>query len=154
MKYAMIVARSRDRRRAKTVAPMAPFADQLAEFKRRVSENDCPNPDLPLMELWTDNSGVTKSHLFRVRAPQGGAPELDDAGDPLPEPGYADMKVAELRAEIARRNAERADGDMIDVGSRAKHADLVAALEADDASRGDVEDRVSAGLAGAVEDSE
>jgi len=46
---------------------------------------------------------------------------------------YSSMKVAELRAEIERRNAGRDEADLLPVEGR--KADLVAALEADDAAQ-------------------
>lgn len=45
--------------------------------------------------------------------------------------GYGSWKVAALKAEVDKRNANRAEGDEIDPES-GKKADLVAALEADD----------------------
>lgn len=51
------------------------------------------------------------------------------------EPGYGDQKVAELKQLIAVRNEGREEGDLIsDDGVK---ADLVAALEADDAATAD-----------------
>ena len=47
--------------------------------------------------------------------------------------GYEAMKVAELRAEIERRNADRDEADQ--VPSDGKKADLVAALQLDDDAR-------------------
>ncbi|MEV1331130.1 hypothetical protein AB0J20_16310 [Micromonospora costi] len=44
--------------------------------------------------------------------------------------GYAGMKVADLRAEIERRNEGREEADVLSVEGR--KADLVAVLEADD----------------------
>ena len=44
--------------------------------------------------------------------------------------GYASMKVADLRAEIARRNAGREEVDRLPDDGR--KADLIAVLEADD----------------------
>lgn len=141
---------------ARTVVPMAPFAEQLAEFKRRVAEGDCPNPDLPVMELWTDNSGVSKTHTFKPVSsacprpvsseagadrpsllPAAAGPENSGLGSfetAKPVPDYLDMKVSELRAEISRRNADRVEAEMIAVGPRARHAELVDALHQDDAS--------------------
>lgn len=67
------------------------------------------------------------------------------AGDEVPEgvtvgdhltaaeaSSYSSMKKADLLAEIERRNADRDDADKIESESD-KNADLVAALEADDA---------------------
>jgi hypothetical protein len=54
--------------------------------------------------------------------------------------GYDSWKVADLKAEIDRRNAERADAeDYEPISKSGKHADLVAALEADDEQYGDDE---------------
>jgi hypothetical protein len=47
--------------------------------------------------------------------------------------GYASMKVADLKAEIERRNEGREEPDRLP--GDGKKADLVAALEADDAPR-------------------
>jgi hypothetical protein len=47
--------------------------------------------------------------------------------------GYEAMKVADLKAEIERRNADRDEADRVPVDG--KKADLVAALQADDATK-------------------
>ena len=47
--------------------------------------------------------------------------------------GYAAMKVADLKAEVERRNEGREDECRLPVDG--KKADLIAALEADDADR-------------------
>lgn len=47
--------------------------------------------------------------------------------------GYEGMKVADLKAEIDRRNEGRGEADLL--SSDGKKADLVAVLEADDAAR-------------------
>lgn len=47
--------------------------------------------------------------------------------------GYSAMNVADLKAEIGRRNEGRDDADLIPV--EGKKADLIAALEADDAAK-------------------
>lgn len=52
--------------------------------------------------------------------------------------GYQSMKVADLKAEIARRNADRDEADRISTDG--KKADLVAALEADDEDSGEGND--------------
>lgn len=46
--------------------------------------------------------------------------------------GYAALKVADLRAEIERRNEGRDDADLLPL--EGKKADLVAVLDADDAA--------------------
>ncbi len=46
------------------------------------------------------------------------------------EGGYDSLKVDDLKAEIARRNEDREEADLI--SDEGKKADLVAALEADD----------------------
>lgn len=51
--------------------------------------------------------------------------------EPAPNP-YAEMKKADLLAEIDRRNADRDEGERI-VPTSDKNDDLVAALVADDA---------------------
>jgi hypothetical protein len=62
----------------------------------------------------------------------GGTYEALDGGeaDTAAGEGYGAFKVADLRAEIERRNADRDEGDRLPVDG--KKADLVAALEADD----------------------
>jgi hypothetical protein len=61
-----------------------------------------------------------------------------DAEEPADEPEDADdvaydqLKVAELKAEIADRNSERDDEDKIQVPADAKKPDLIALLEKDD----------------------
>ena len=47
--------------------------------------------------------------------------------------GYEAMKVADLKAEIERRNEGREDADLLTADG--KKADLVAVLQADDANR-------------------
>jgi hypothetical protein len=49
--------------------------------------------------------------------------------------GYAAMKVADLKAEIESRNEGRDEDDLLSVEGRKD--DLVASLEADDASKSD-----------------
>lgn len=51
--------------------------------------------------------------------------------------GYAAMKVADLKAEIERRNDGRDEDDLLSV--EGKKADLVAVLEADDEADDDGE---------------
>lgn len=58
--------------------------------------------------------------------PEGGSAATDGAE------GYSAMKVADLRAEIDRRNDGRDEADLLSTDG--KKADLVAALEADDAA--------------------
>jgi hypothetical protein len=53
---------------------------------------------------------------------------VDDAANGAD--GYSAMKVADLRAEIARRNKDRHEADCLPDDGR--KADLIAALEADD----------------------
>ncbi|WP_213452886.1 SAP domain-containing protein [Rhizomonospora bruguierae] len=86
--------------------------------------------------------------LQRLRGKSGSVVNVDDVTaerllaegwEPAPKPtaeaaavdGYAGMKVAELRAEIERRNEGRDEEERIP--AEGKKADLVAALEADDA---------------------
>lgn len=52
---------------------------------------------------------------------------LGDAPEPQ---GYNGQKVADLRAEIARRNEDRDEADLLP--TEGNKADLVATLEADD----------------------
>lgn len=62
--------------------------------------------------------------------------EWTQTGDaPSDSADYAALKVADLRAEIERRNEGRDEADQLSV--EGKKADLVAALEADDASADD-----------------
>lgn len=61
--------------------------------------------------------------------------EADDIEDT--PPSYSSMKKADLEAEVARRNEDREADDVIDVEGTGKVADLVAALEADDAAQAD-----------------
>lgn len=60
--------------------------------------------------------------------------EPADASSPAPEDVsvYADWKAADLKAEIASRNEGRDDDAKLPV--KGKNADLIAALEADDAA--------------------
>ena len=57
--------------------------------------------------------------------------EADEDESPAGATGYGAMKVAELKAEIGSRNEGRDEADLIPLDG--KQADLVAALEADDA---------------------
>ena len=82
-----------------------------------------------------------------VAHPQTGAPTVLEAGSEAPKwadgilgehlfavaQGYADQKVSDLRSEIDRRNESREDDAKIP--SDGNKADLVAALEADDATQ-------------------
>lgn len=47
--------------------------------------------------------------------------------------GYESLSKAKLEAEVARRNGEREDGDAIEVSGNGTKADLITALQADDA---------------------
>ncbi|AYF29305.1 hypothetical protein CSH63_17905 [Micromonospora tulbaghiae] len=58
----------------------------------------------------------------------------EEVRDEAPASGYAAMKVPELKAEIERRNTDRAEADRIP--GDGNKPDLVAALEADDAAAG------------------
>jgi hypothetical protein len=60
--------------------------------------------------------------------PDGFSPEK---AAPKDDGGYSSLKVADLTAEIAKRNEGREESDRIQSGSGTK-ADLIAALEADD----------------------
>lgn len=60
--------------------------------------------------------------------------KLGEAGLGDPEEPFSKWKPAQLRVEIASRNADRAPEDMIDVSGAKKKSDLVKALEADDAA--------------------
>lgn len=55
-----------------------------------------------------------------------------DSGDDAT--AYSSMKKADLEAEVARRNEGRNEGDVIQVAGKGTVADLVTALEADDAA--------------------
>jgi hypothetical protein len=66
------------------------------------------------------------SAQFRVRDARAASDE--------PTSRYASLKAPDLKAEIAKRNKGRTDADMI-VPAGKKNADLVAALEADDAAQ-------------------
>ncbi len=55
---------------------------------------------------------------------------LDEVAAPA---GYSAQKVADLQAEIGRRNAERDEADQL--STEGKKADLIATLEADDAAK-------------------
>jgi len=53
--------------------------------------------------------------------------------DAEPARGYSDQKVADLQAEIARRNADR--DEVGQLSTEGKKADLIATLEADDTAK-------------------
>jgi hypothetical protein len=56
----------------------------------------------------------------------------DGEKSPAPESRYEGQKVDDLKAEIERRNQGRDEADLLSADG--KKADLVAALEADDAA--------------------
>ncbi|MEU5668955.1 SAP domain-containing protein [Micromonospora sp. NPDC047753] len=56
-------------------------------------------------------------------------PDTGSESSPAAE-GYEAMKVADLKAEIERRNADRDEADR--VSSEGRKPDLIAALQADD----------------------
>lgn len=55
------------------------------------------------------------------------------------EVDYNDLTVSDLQEEIAARNEERDEDDQIEVDSKAKKADLITALEADDQAQAEEE---------------
>jgi hypothetical protein len=65
----------------------------------------------------------------------GGSRDGGDGSDKAPS--YSSMKKADLEAEVASRNEGRAADDIIEVEGKGTVADLVAALEADDAANAD-----------------
>lgn len=80
--------------------------------------------------------------MQRLRGRRGAVVRVDDAtaarlladgwrpADTPPSGGYEAMTVADLRAEIARRNAGRDGADRLPADGR--KADLIAVLETDD----------------------
>jgi hypothetical protein len=63
-------------------------------------------------------------------------------GESVEATGYQDMKIADLKAELERRNAERDEDGQIQVEGTGKNGavlgkDIAAALEADDAASDD-----------------
>lgn len=80
--------------------------------------------------------------MQRLRGSRGAVVRVDDAtaarllsdgwrpADTPPGGGYEAMKVADLKAEIARRNAGRGEADRLPTDGR--KADLIAVLETDD----------------------
>jgi len=60
--------------------------------------------------------------------------KTDSDDEPDGQVAYSKQNVPDLEAEIERRNNDRADDDQIVVGGKGNKADLVAALEADDAA--------------------
>lgn len=78
----------------------------------------------------------TAAHAKLITNPKawdGGKPP--SAGDDSGSGGYESLKLDELKAEIATRNAGRSDEDQI--LANGNKADLVAALEADDDASAD-----------------
>lgn len=69
----------------------------------------------------------------------GGQVEDKGGGDGGGDSVYADLKAADLKAEIERRNADRDDDAKITPAGK-KNADLIAALEADDAAHDEGDD--------------
>jgi hypothetical protein len=63
----------------------------------------------------------------------GSTENADEAGDADGGEGYDGMKVADLRAEIERRNEGRGEADLLSPEGR--KADLIAILQADDSAR-------------------
>jgi hypothetical protein len=74
----------------------------------------------------------------------GGDPsgQVEDKGTEVSV--YADLKGPDLKAEIERRNADRADDAKITVVGK-KNADMIAALEADDAAHDEGDDSDAGG---------
>ena len=68
--------------------------------------------------------------LIRDFEMTGGEIQYAEGANPDDEESYADLTVADLKAEIAERNEERdEDNQIADKGNK---AELIAALEADD----------------------
>jgi hypothetical protein len=81
--------------------------------------------------------GVAKESLEHLKSL--GFLEDVDGSAPAEADGYDDQKVADLKAEIERRNSDRDEADQIP--SDGKKAELVAALEADDEAQADLDDK-------------
>lgn len=79
---------------------------------------------------WADSDGDPDAS-----GDDGGSGDGGDGSDKAPS--YSSMKKADLEAEVAKRNEVRADDDVIEVEGKGTVADLVAALEADDAANAD-----------------
>lgn len=71
---------------------------------------------------------VTSGALVSVRGGKVLGPEWEPVD--APSHGYTAMKVADLRAELGRRNEDR-EGDAL-LPTDGNKADLIATLEADD----------------------
>lgn len=81
---------------------------------------------------------VDSTNVGHVQGPSSAVPREvpapDDEELELEEDGYEAMKVADLKAEIERRNADRPADDQL--STKGRHADLVATLVADDEEQG------------------
>lgn len=90
--------------------------------------------------LYGPDSDVPSDVAKQITNPKawGEQPDADGGGEPSNEKGYADMKAADLKAEIEKRNADREDDAKL--STKGNKATLVAALEADDSSDEDDSD--------------
>lgn len=71
-------------------------------------------------------------------------PNAWDGDDDTEDKGYAGLSPDELKAEVEKRNADREEGARIEIkgtgaNGNVKKGDLVAALEADDATASESE---------------
>lgn len=96
-----------------------------------------PGEDVP---AWAEKA-ITNPKVWAdgPKADKGG-----DAGQGAGDSVYADLKAADLKAEIERRNDGREDDAKITPASN-KNADLIAALEADDAAHDEGDDSDAGG---------
>jgi len=87
--------------------------------------------------LYSAGSTPPKDVADRITNPNAwGGDEADDASE---DKGYAGLSPDELKAEVEKRNADREDDARIEItgtgaNGNVKKGDLVAALEADDAT--------------------
>lgn len=107
------------------------MAKRLASFVYVDGKAYGPDDDIPAEVA----KAITNPKAWADDAAQS---ESGDSGEP--DQGYSKLKVADLKAEIAARNADRGDEAKILITAQAKHDDLVAALEADDAAQSESED--------------
>lgn len=63
--------------------------------------------------------------------------KLGEEGEGDPDQPYSEWSAAQLKAELLKRNAGRDEADQIDTSDLKKKADVVKALEADDAAQAD-----------------
>lgn len=102
---------------------------------------DASNPAIPPEEPVDSNEAVEQARKARKEAQEAARRALEKLGDDGPgdpEQPYSEWTGNQLKAEALRRNAEREQGDQLDLTGIRKKSQLVELLEKDDdAHQGD-----------------